>query len=445
MQPQETSDAASIALLRRLRAGEGIHFVHHADVCSAAPEELVADLLPVPGTEGYSRVWYLFCAKKYKNATGKASGHRQRAIVGGDTCWRAELRAKAVEGCGDGATFCNLSYGRKVEGSARTFDRLGWCMVEYDDSTDGGGDNNNVLCKIYRSSSSLAKGKSKSASASTGSTTSSTSKSKRKAAAATDHPDARPAKFAHHHEQQYSTAFTIDYREQSQHADPDVAMLRDGNRHGGVQVEPQQQHAHLEPELGDFVDTQYGSLRSDVAQLTFDELIGGDVQTSGGGEEDQNGLLEQANGGVPEQGGEHIHMQAAPPVVTQADTVPTASAPPDDDDLFACMDPEQLFGEQQDTQQSPGAELLAQMPPPEADFFDGVEQEHLFGVGAQEELETTQQHEPCTEPVYYTSSWSSAQRFPMMIWTMQQPSAAGLFQLQTPSTFVQGPSSSLLV
>ncbi|KAJ1292769.1 hypothetical protein BS78_01G015800, partial [Paspalum vaginatum] len=244
----ETSDAASIALLRRLRAGElGIHFVHHADVCSAAPEELVADLQPVPGTEGYSRVWYLFCAKKYKNATGKASGHRQRAIAGGDTCWRAELRAKAVEGCGDGATFCNLSYGRKVEGSALTFDRLGWCMVEYDDSTDGGGDNN-VLCKIYRSSSSLAKCKSKSSSSSTTRSTSSTSKSKRKAAAdATDHPDSRPPKFVHHEQQ------------------------------------------------------------SDVAKINVHQWMAG-IPNFGGAEEGQNRL--QQNSGVPaEQGGDLIQMQ----------------------------------------------------------------------------------------------------------------------------------------
>ncbi|CAN6302838.1 unnamed protein product [Urochloa humidicola] len=42
-----TDDASAIALLRCLRAGAAaVDFVHHVDVCSAAPEDLVANLEP---------------------------------------------------------------------------------------------------------------------------------------------------------------------------------------------------------------------------------------------------------------------------------------------------------------------------------------------------------------------------------------------------------------
>ncbi|CAL4919875.1 unnamed protein product [Urochloa decumbens] len=158
-----TSDDACIALLRGLRAGTvDRRYVHRADVCSAAPEHLVADLDPVPGTDladgGYNAVWFFYCPKRFKNAQGKPSGHRHRAIAGGDTCWHSETRPKPVKGV-DGATICNLSYERKEEGSSRSFNRMGWCMTEYDDNHGGGGDH--VLCKVYRSSSSLAKRKSK--------------------------------------------------------------------------------------------------------------------------------------------------------------------------------------------------------------------------------------------------------------------------------------------
>nr|CAB3492515.1 unnamed protein product [Digitaria exilis] len=121
-----TRDDASIALLRRLRAGAAVHFVHHVDVCSAPPEDLVADLAPAPGTDlagdGYNSIWYFYCPKRFKNAQGKPSGHRQRAIAGGDTCWHSETAPKPVKGL-EGATFCNLSFGRK-EGSGRLLYRV---------------------------------------------------------------------------------------------------------------------------------------------------------------------------------------------------------------------------------------------------------------------------------------------------------------------------------
>ena len=196
-------DASSVALLRGLRSGAvDSTFVHRVDVCSAAPADLVANLGPVPGTnlagdDGYSSVWYFYCLKRYKNAQGKPSGHRQRAIAGGDACWHSETRPKPVKGLA-GATLCNLSYGRK-EGSSRSFNRSGWCLTEYDEEAGGDG---HVLCKVYRSSSSLAKGKLKASSSTSTNPTSSeqaaaqcSSASKRKATA--DHPQARPSKISH--------------------------------------------------------------------------------------------------------------------------------------------------------------------------------------------------------------------------------------------------------
>jgi hypothetical protein len=184
-----TDNKASIALLRRVRDGDHVHFVHHVDVCDAVPEVLVADLEPVPGTgvedDGYSRIWYFYHAKKYKNTRGDTSGHRQRAVTGGGgTGWHSEIRRKDVQGSG-GGTFCTFSYGRKTEPSSRSIDRMGWCMVEYD--LVAADSSNYVLCKVYRSP--RAKGKSAPVSAS-----SSKNASSKKRKAGGDHPEAPPAK-----------------------------------------------------------------------------------------------------------------------------------------------------------------------------------------------------------------------------------------------------------
>ena len=111
------TNEASVALLRGLRAGTvDKAFIHNVDVYTAAPEELVAGLEPVPGTDvtedGYNRQWYLYCPKRYKNGVGRASGHRLRAVETAGTCWHSETGPKPVEGL-HGATFCSLSYGRK--------------------------------------------------------------------------------------------------------------------------------------------------------------------------------------------------------------------------------------------------------------------------------------------------------------------------------------------
>ena len=217
-------DASSVALLRALRSGAvESTFVHRIDVCSADPADLVADLEPVPGTDlaegGYSSIWYFYCPKRYKNAQGKPSGHRQRAIAGGDACWHSETRPKPVKGLA-GATLCNLSYGRK-EGSSRSFNRMGWCMTEYDE--EGGGDGH-VLCKVYRSSSSLAKGKLKLKPSWTSTNPTSSeqaaqcsSASKRKATA--DHPHARPSKISHVQACACTSSYTCVDQDFYQHVD----------------------------------------------------------------------------------------------------------------------------------------------------------------------------------------------------------------------------------
>ncbi|AQK41475.1 hypothetical protein ZEAMMB73_Zm00001d024558 [Zea mays] len=196
------TNEASVALLRDLRAGtvdpRFKAFIHHADVYTAVPEELVADLEPVPGTDvtedGYNRQWYIYCPKRYKNGEGRTSGHRLRAVETAGTCWHSETGPKPMEGL-PGATLCSLSYGHKEkEGTSgrHRFHRMGWRMFEYDDTQGGGGDH--VLCKVHRSSSSLAKNKSKAKRTATG-----------------DHPEAPPTKVIHDVQDPAGAIFTGAY------------------------------------------------------------------------------------------------------------------------------------------------------------------------------------------------------------------------------------------
>uniref|UniRef100_K4AIV8 NAC domain-containing protein n=1 Tax=Setaria italica TaxID=4555 RepID=K4AIV8_SETIT len=232
MAAEDTGDDASIALLHRLRAGATVHFVHHADVCSAAPEDLVTDLEPAPGTS----VWYFYCVKKYKSTHGRPGGHRQRAIAASDTCWHSEAGAKEVKGSEGGGTVCHLSYGRK---DGRSFSRLGWCMMEYDDATGG---SDYVLCKIYRSP--RAQVKPSSAASKT---------SKRKAGG--EHPEARPVKLFH---EQDTFFFTDDYAVPSTVAQVNV---------GG---EEEQHCRSMLPAEEHCVDLDF--LDHDVLPLTDDEM-----------------------------------------------------------------------------------------------------------------------------------------------------------------------------
>ncbi|AQK41492.1 Putative NAC domain transcription factor superfamily protein [Zea mays] len=198
------TNEASVALLRDLRAGtvdpRFKAFIHHADVYTAVPEELVADLEPVPGTDvtedGYNRQWYIYCPKRYKNGEGRTSGHRLRAVETAGTCWHSETGPKSMQGL-PGATFCSLSYGHKEKEDEGTsgrhrFHRMGWRMFEYDDTQGGGGDH--VLCKVHRSSSSLAKNKSKAKRTATG-----------------DHPEAPPTKVIHDVQDPAGAIFTGAY------------------------------------------------------------------------------------------------------------------------------------------------------------------------------------------------------------------------------------------
>ncbi|KAK3122616.1 hypothetical protein QOZ80_8AG0615940 [Eleusine coracana subsp. coracana] len=143
----------AIALLPSLFAGgEASPFVHRADLYSAAPADVVHNLLPAQDDDGNGGVWYVLCPKKYKsNNVNKPGGRRLRAVAGGKECWRGEAGSKDVE--------VVLDDGRRIVGCFRTFsygymtpekqfERLGWCMVEYalkDARYD------RVLCKVYRS------------------------------------------------------------------------------------------------------------------------------------------------------------------------------------------------------------------------------------------------------------------------------------------------------
>jgi hypothetical protein len=80
------------------------------------------------------------------------------------------------------------------------FNRMGWCMLEYDDKHNCDGDNH-VLCKIYRSSSSLARAKLKP-------TTQRLSGRKRKATS--DHAESLPTKMSQSYVQT-SSSVDLDF------------------------------------------------------------------------------------------------------------------------------------------------------------------------------------------------------------------------------------------
>ncbi|CAD6207595.1 unnamed protein product [Miscanthus lutarioriparius] len=264
---RSTDNKASIALLRRVRAGDHVHFVHHVDVCDAVPEVLVADLEPVPGTgvedDGYSRIWYFYHAKKFTNTRGKLSGHRQRAVTGGDgTSWHSEIGRKDVEGSG-GGTFCTFSYGRKTEPSARSIDRMGWCMAEYDfvaadkKQDEAADDSSNyVLCKVYRSP--RAKGKSAPVSASSSKNASSKTAKKRKAGG--DHPEAPPAKSIQQQEPQVHQETAYCYQ-------PEDVQEVGVQQAAGPGAESEHWHGGVNFNIEDFNVDEY----TDILEMLQDE------------------------------------------------------------------------------------------------------------------------------------------------------------------------------
>ncbi|KAG0546738.1 hypothetical protein BDA96_01G019600 [Sorghum bicolor] len=332
--PSPTDNKASIALLRRLRAGgDDVQFVHRIDVCAAPPEVLVADLEPVPGTglddDGYSRIWYFYHAKKYKNTRGDTSGHRQRAVTGGDgTAWHSEIGRKDVHGSG-GGTFCTLSYGRKTEPSARSIDRMGWCMVEYDfvaadkkqDEAAAADSSNYVLCKVYRSP--RAKGKSSAlASSSSKNASSKHTAKKRKAGGAGEHPEAPPAKSIQQQQQEeYQPQadvqqpaepggdFNFNIEDINFYLDDECVKRADESEQGGQGL---QQQPISEPKQHDveFIRLPCGPVLPVVAEATVEDMLGPETTT----------IDVQLSQQRHEQGGEFIQMPFGQvvPVVAEA-------------------------------------------------------------------------------------------------------------------------------
>ncbi|CAN6302845.1 unnamed protein product [Urochloa humidicola] len=209
-----------------------------------------APVLPTVATAPYGSSTAPSC---FKNTQGKTSGHRHRAIAGADnTCWHSETRPKPVKGL-DGATICNLSYGR-----------IGWCMTEYDDTHDGGGDY--VLCKIYRSSSSLAKRKSKAASHSL-------SGSKRKAAA--DHAQSLPATKMSH----LCGCVPVPAEEEQVHQLQPGTLVTEQPQQNTQSLLPAQEEPDLE--RSDIDEALQFLPQEDNITFTMDELLG----IPGGGED----------------------------------------------------------------------------------------------------------------------------------------------------------------
>ncbi|KAL6894396.1 hypothetical protein ACP4OV_008494 [Aristida adscensionis] len=335
-------DDQLVALLRRLLAGDdgGSSFVHCADVYAAAPEDLVGDLEPAPGTaqgDGHGSVWYFFCAKKYKSAHAKPGGKRHRAVGAGEACWHSEAGPKDVVGP-DGdlvvGHFVKFSYGCKTAAPVK-FNRLGWCMTEYSlgdkNAAAAAADGEYVLCKVYRSP--RAKGKS-SVSASSTSAASTSFGAKRKATG--DHPEARATKSSF---QQGKGKQILSAGDSQDRQDYDNMF------------QEEQPRAAPESNYGEtMVQTAFGLLPSVVAEVTFDELFC--PSTSG------------ACSGLP--------ASAPPPEADFFDGLffPSgacsdmpASAPPLDADFF-------------DGLSFPAGEssslATSAPPPPDADFFDGL-------------------------------------------------------------------------
>uniref|UniRef100_A0A0D9W107 NAC domain-containing protein n=1 Tax=Leersia perrieri TaxID=77586 RepID=A0A0D9W107_9ORYZ len=127
---------------------------HVADVYSASPDRLLANLAPAPGTgngddgDGDDRVWYV--PTPVRLLGGKIARRRKdRTVVGdgGGGCWRAEGWAEDVRGSAGGGRMQKLSYYR-AEYSGGGGIKREWIMVEY---SLPGSEHLVALCKLYRS------------------------------------------------------------------------------------------------------------------------------------------------------------------------------------------------------------------------------------------------------------------------------------------------------
>ncbi|CAN6297191.1 unnamed protein product [Urochloa humidicola] len=134
------TDSASISLLRRLRAGAAVHFVHHLDVCSAAPADLVANLEPAPGTDG---TWYFYCPRSSRTPRARPPGTgsaRSAAATPAGTRRRAprrSMRRKPAQPatCPTGARTADRSAGSGGARRSTTMTRTRQTLPEPDTSS----------------------------------------------------------------------------------------------------------------------------------------------------------------------------------------------------------------------------------------------------------------------------------------------------------------------
>lgn len=141
------------SFLRPKIAGELHHpaarFFRDADVYSAAPDDLVADRAPAPGTgddgDHGPPAWYFFSPVGYTSASRRTRKSRTVAGTDGKGRWHTEVGRKRVEGTA-GGYMSKFSYQEKT--SSGTTKPGGWLMVEY--SIDGDGCDI-VIAKIYKS------------------------------------------------------------------------------------------------------------------------------------------------------------------------------------------------------------------------------------------------------------------------------------------------------
>ncbi|PAN46172.1 hypothetical protein PAHAL_9G167200 [Panicum hallii] len=122
-------------------------FVHMADVYSVAPEKLAERYAPAPGTGG---IWYFVCPARCRYRAAKAGAL-------GEGCWTSETGGaigpvRGLDGRRVGQSRA-LCYGARTAVPWTAVTRHGWCMVELalDDQDGGGGGEDFVLCKLFRS------------------------------------------------------------------------------------------------------------------------------------------------------------------------------------------------------------------------------------------------------------------------------------------------------
>ncbi|KAI4986671.1 hypothetical protein ZWY2020_019301 [Hordeum vulgare] len=129
--------------------------IHEADVCSAAPGDLVEMYPHARGTDrsnGKGGEWYFFTPAHYhKTKDGRSNGKRQRAVAaaGEGYYWHSEKGGIPVldkHGNRVGNRR-NLSYVQKLPGGNEKL-RIGWCMTEYDLDGDDKKQDGVVLCKV---------------------------------------------------------------------------------------------------------------------------------------------------------------------------------------------------------------------------------------------------------------------------------------------------------